>query len=110
MGHKKDKEANRKRRDLGIVILRDSQLAKDLVKAISVDNAEYLQLEEKTSDLVNPEQIRMFEQNNVLASRKQIFPIVQQVLNSAWNDQVKHVWYEFNFVSNPCKELFVINM
>lgn len=83
MGHKKDKEANRKRRDLGIVILRDSQLAKDLVKAISVDNAEYLQLEEKTSDLVNPEQIRMFEQNNVLASRKQIFPIVQQVLNSA---------------------------
>lgn len=82
MGHKKDKEANRKRRDLGIVILRDSQLAKDLVKAI-IDNAEYLQLEEKTSDLVNPEQIRMFEQNNVLASRKQIFPIVQQVLNSA---------------------------
>lgn len=83
MGHKKDKVAKRKRRDLGIVILRDSQLAQDLVKAITVDNAENLQLEEKTSDLIKPEQMRMFEQNNVSASRKQIFPIVQQVLSSA---------------------------
>lgn len=77
----KELESGGIRRDLGLVILHESKLTEDVVKALSIENAEYLQLQEKTSDFAKPKQIRIFEQLNIKASRKQILPIVQKVLN-----------------------------
>lgn len=69
------------RRDLGLVILHESKLTEQVVKALSVESAEYLQLQEKTSELLNSKHIRIFEQQNIKASRKQILPIIQKILD-----------------------------
>lgn len=69
------------RRDLGLVILHESNLTEQVVNALSVESAEYLQLEEKTSELLNSKHIRIFEQQNIKASRKQILPIIQKTLD-----------------------------
>lgn len=69
------------RRDLGLVILNETNLTRKVVNALTIEHADILQLQEKTSDLLNSEHIRIFEQHNIKASRKQILPIVQTVLN-----------------------------
>lgn len=69
------------RRDLGLIVLRNTNLAKDVCKALSNDNGPYLQLKEKLMYSSDSLEVRLFEQLNVKASRKQILPIVQQILD-----------------------------
>lgn len=66
------------RRDIGLLPLRDTELAKKVINELCTKNREYLLLENKACDLL---QGRLFEQKNVKASRKQILPIVQKVLD-----------------------------
>lgn len=70
------------RRDLALVQFRDSQHGKQIVNAIATENAEYLQLREKQT--MPPESIKcqLFEQQNIKASRKQVLPIIQKILDS----------------------------
>lgn len=69
------------RRDIGLVPLRESQLAINILNELSVVNREYLQLKDKSSDVVKSAQGALFEQQNVTASRKQILPIIQAIIN-----------------------------
>lgn len=74
----KELESGGIRRDVGLIALRDSELAKKVINELSTKNREYLMLENKVCDLL---QGQLFEQQNVKASRKQILPIVQKVLD-----------------------------
>lgn len=68
------------RRDMGLVPLRDSDLTKRIMNELCIENRE-LQLKEKANDVVGSVQGRLFEQENIKASRKQILPIVQKALD-----------------------------
>lgn len=70
------------RRDIGLVPLRDSDLTKQIINRLSIENREYLKLREKTNDIIRFMQGQIYEQENVKASRKQILPIVQKVLEN----------------------------
>lgn len=69
------------RRDIGLVPLRESQLTQQIVNELSVKNREYLQLKDKSSDSIKSAQCALYEQQNVTASRKQILPIIQVIIN-----------------------------
>ncbi|XP_031625962.1 exopolyphosphatase PRUNE1 [Contarinia nasturtii] len=66
------------RRDIAIVTLRESELTKKVIEKLTIENREYLQLQDKHNDLLA---VQLFEQQNVKASRKQISPIIQKALN-----------------------------
>lgn len=70
------------RRDIGLVPLRDSDLAKAIFNALCIENGDYLKLAKKPNDLLTAKQGYLFEQGNIKASRKQILPIVQKALNN----------------------------
>lgn len=69
------------RRDIGLIPLHHSDLATKLIDAVCIKNRDYLQLEEKCNDIISSANGKLFEQKNLKASRKQILPIVQQVLD-----------------------------
>lgn len=70
------------RRDIGLFPLRQSNFTNQLVNAVSIENREFLQLERKCSDTLNSELDQLYEQKNLKASRKQIMPIIQKILDS----------------------------
>lgn len=70
------------RRDIGLFPLHQSDLTKQLINAVSVENQHYLQLNQKCGDILSSELGHLYEQNNLKASRKQILPIIQQILDS----------------------------
>lgn len=69
------------RRDIGLLPLRNSTLTTQIIDALSVANSECLQLQAKVNKVFSTEHGLLFEQKNVKASRKQILPIIQQVLD-----------------------------
>lgn len=73
------------RRDLATLQLRDGEFSIDLVQEITTNNKMYLDLQQKDSvytvELLKEKAFTLFEQRNVKASRKQILPIVQKVLD-----------------------------
>lgn len=78
----KELEVGGIRRDFAVVPLSDTNLAKRILNALTVDNGEYLQLEKKPNHILTARNVQLFEQGNVKASRKQILPIIQKVLNT----------------------------
>lgn len=78
----KELESGDVRRDIGLMVLRDSDVGKQIQNEVCITNREYLQLEEKCSDIFGSVQGLLFEQKNIRASRKQIMPIIQTVLDS----------------------------
>lgn len=80
MGVKKQ-PAGEFRRDLALIQMQESDVGKRMFAALA-ENGDLLQLKQK--DLISPKivQCQLFEQKNVRASRKQVLPIVQQVLNN----------------------------
>lgn len=69
------------RRDIGLFALHDSDLTRQLIQALSIENREYLQLVEKCSRNMLSS-IHLYEQSNLKASRKQILPIIQKMLDT----------------------------
>lgn len=69
------------RRDIGLFPLRQSALTEQLVNAVSIENREYLQLNRKCGDILSSEVGQLYEQRNLKASRKQILPIIQKILD-----------------------------
>lgn len=69
------------RRDFALIPLRNPNLGNEIMNKLSVENGEYLQLEEKSNTLLSSVNGRLFEQKNVKASRKQILPIIRSVLD-----------------------------
>lgn len=69
------------RRDIGLVPIRNSDFTQKLINAVSTDNREYLQLEEKCTDHLSSSHGQLFEQKNLTATRKQILPIIQKFLD-----------------------------
>lgn len=69
------------RRDFALIQMQDSEIGKRIVDALA-KKADFLQLKQK--DLNSPDSIQcqLYEQENVQASRKQILPIVQMVLDN----------------------------
>lgn len=65
------------RRDLGLIILKETKLTKDLKNVITVDNFDLLELELKFEE----RKCFFYEQHNIKASRKKILPILQDILN-----------------------------
>lgn len=78
----KELESGGVRRDIGLLLLRDSDVGKQIQNELCITNRDYLQLDEKCSDIFGSVQGLLFEQNNIRASRKQILPIIQNVLDS----------------------------
>lgn len=74
----KELETGGIRRDMGFYPLRDSERTNKVMNELSITNREYLGLTNKECDQL---QGRLFEQQNIKASRKQILPIVQKVLD-----------------------------
>lgn len=74
----KELETGGIRRDIAMVPIRESAFAKKIVEKLCRENREYLKLVDKNSDLLSG---RLFEQQNVKVSRKQILPIIQKVLD-----------------------------
>lgn len=68
-------------RDIGLFPLRQSDFTERLVNAVAIENRDYLQLERKCSDILNSEIGQLYEQKNLKASRKQILPIIQKILD-----------------------------
>lgn len=66
------------RRDMGLLPLRNTELSTKVINKLSVENREFLELKNKPCDLL---QGQLFEQQNVKASRKQILPIIQKILD-----------------------------
>lgn len=66
------------RRDIGLISMNESKLTETLVNAFSIEKSEFLQLEQKLQEYKG----FFYEQHNVKASRKQILPIVQNILNN----------------------------
>lgn len=69
------------RRDIGLFPLHDSELTTQLINALSIKNRDYFQFEQKCSDIISSAQGSLFEQKNLKASRKQIMPIIQKILD-----------------------------
>lgn len=67
------------RRDIGLILLNDSELNKQIQQELTILNRDYLQLEDKNSELFSS--VQLFEQKNIRASRKQILPIIKIVLD-----------------------------
>lgn len=65
------------RRDMGFFPFRNTELANKVINELSIVNRDFLQLENKESNLLQG----LFEQQNIKASRKQILPIVQKVFD-----------------------------
>lgn len=80
MGVKKQ-PSGKIRRDLALIQMQESEVGKRIVAALA-EKAEFLQLKQK--ELNSPDSIKcqLFEQQNVQASRKQVLPIVQKVLDT----------------------------
>lgn len=71
------------RRDIGLIPLCHSDFTKQLINAVSIENRDYLELEQKCSEILNSAHGHLFEQKNLKASRKQILPIIQNILDSS---------------------------
>lgn len=69
------------RRDIGLFPLCRTDFTEQLVNAVSIENRDYLQLDRKCSDILSSEHGQLYEQKNLTASRKQILPIIQKILN-----------------------------
>lgn len=69
------------RRDIGLLPLKDSDLNKQIMNELCIVHQDYLQLEAKSSDLFGLVKGVLFEQKNLKASRKQILPIIQKILD-----------------------------
>lgn len=65
------------RRDLALVNISDAALFSKILERL-INNAEYLQLHEVD---VKFDGIKVYRQNNIKASRKQVLPIVKQVVD-----------------------------
>lgn len=74
----KELETGGIRRDIGFYVLRENEITNKVITGLSITNGEYLDLENKVCDQL---QGRLFEQQNVKASRKQILPIIQKILD-----------------------------
>lgn len=73
------------RRDLALIQMQESEVGKRIIAALA-ENGEFLQLKQKELNSPNSIECQLFEQENVRASRKQVLPIVQKVLD---NDESK---------------------
>lgn len=69
------------RRDLGLIPVRNSQLTEQVTEAITSAENPGLRLEPKNVVQSQTLNGQFFEQMNAKASRKQILPIVQGILN-----------------------------
>lgn len=65
------------RRDLAIIAINPTKLANATFDILAINNADLLQLERKRLDLNGS---IVFEQKNIKASRKQILPLLQSML------------------------------
>lgn len=70
------------RRDIGLVPIDQTDFTKELINAVSVKHRDQLQLEAKCTDILNSTHGHLFEQKNLTATRKQILPIIQKILDS----------------------------
>lgn len=70
------------RRDIGLFPLSQTDFTKQLINAVSVENHDFLQLDPKCNDILNSKLGHLYEQKNLKASRKQIMPIIQKILDS----------------------------
>lgn len=70
------------RRDLALIQFHESPHCKQIIDAVSIENADFLQLRKK--DVVAPSTVKcqVFEQENIKATRKLILPLVQKVLDA----------------------------
>lgn len=70
------------RRDLALVRFNEAPHCKRIIDAITLEHSEFLQLKKKS--VITPDSIEchLFEQENVKASRKQVLPIVQKILDN----------------------------
>lgn len=69
------------RRDLALIQMQGSDVGTRLVAALA-RKADFLQLKQKDLNPPDSIQCQLYEQKNVQASRKQVLPIVQKVLDN----------------------------
>lgn len=85
MGVKKEQPSGEIRRDLALIQMQESKIGKRIVAALA-ENADFLQLKPKHLNAPVSIQCHVFEQKNVHASRKQVLPILQNVLDNDVSD------------------------